>query len=173
MEALRSRLIHQQINWSPIVSEWLWTGGLYCGGSAFMVEKALGSQVGQTLYVGDHIYTDVSQSKVNLRWRTALICRELEREVFLVLEKKHSRQRTWKNLEGKEKDSRRQLWSQHEGLKVYLGKSGSSTTKCISMIACQMPTRDPLDYRNSDGWGVLWEKFVHNSCKVSMSSILC
>ncbi|KAH9558337.1 hypothetical protein CY35_06G003500, partial [Sphagnum magellanicum] len=56
-------------------------GGLYCGGSAFMVEKALGSQVGQTLYVGDHIYTDVSQSKVNLRWRTALICRELEREV--------------------------------------------------------------------------------------------
>ncbi len=55
-----------------------------------MVEKALGSQVGQTLYVGDHIYTDVSQSKVNLRWRTALICRELEREVLLVLEKKQS-----------------------------------------------------------------------------------
>ena len=46
-----------------------------------MVEKALGSQGGQILYVGDHIFTDVSQSKVNLKWRTALICRELEREV--------------------------------------------------------------------------------------------
>lgn len=64
---------------------WLWftviTGGLYCGGSAFMVEKALGSYGGEILYVGDHIFTDVSQSKVNLKWRTALICRELEREV--------------------------------------------------------------------------------------------
>lgn len=59
------------------------TGGLYCGGSAFMVEKALSSQVGQTLYVGDQIYTDVSQLKVNLRWWTALICRELEKEVIL------------------------------------------------------------------------------------------
>ncbi|KAI5077933.1 hypothetical protein GOP47_0007757 [Adiantum capillus-veneris] len=57
------------------------SGGLYCGGSAQMVEKALGFQGDQTLYVGDHIYTDVSQSKVHLRWRTALICRELEEEV--------------------------------------------------------------------------------------------
>lgn len=46
-----------------------------------MVEKALGSYGGEMLYVGDHIFTDVSQSKVNLKWRTALICRELEREV--------------------------------------------------------------------------------------------
>ncbi|KAG0554463.1 hypothetical protein KC19_12G093800 [Ceratodon purpureus] len=56
-------------------------GGLYCGGSAFMVEKALDTHGGEILYVGDHIFTDVSQSKVNLKWRTALICRELEREV--------------------------------------------------------------------------------------------
>ncbi|KAH7294525.1 hypothetical protein KP509_27G004500 [Ceratopteris richardii] len=57
------------------------SGGLYCGGSAQMVEKALGVHGDETLYVGDHIYTDVSQSKVHLRWRTALICQELEREV--------------------------------------------------------------------------------------------
>lgn len=57
------------------------SGGLYCGGSAQMVEKALGFQGDETLYVGDHIYTDVNQSKVHLRWRTALICRELEKEV--------------------------------------------------------------------------------------------
>eukprot|EP00271_Cylindrocystis_brebissonii_P011130 TRINITY_DN2791_c0_g1_i1.p1 TRINITY_DN2791_c0_g1~~TRINITY_DN2791_c0_g1_i1.p1 ORF type:complete len:780 (+),score=160.50 TRINITY_DN2791_c0_g1_i1:243-2582(+) len=56
-------------------------GGLYCGGSAQMVERALGFSGDETLYVGDHIYTDVSQSKLHLRWRTALVCRELEKEV--------------------------------------------------------------------------------------------
>ncbi|XP_027369053.1 5'-nucleotidase domain-containing protein 4-like isoform X1 [Abrus precatorius] len=56
------------------------TGGLYSGGSAQMVENSLGIHGDEILYVGDHIYTDVSQSKVHLRWRTALICRELEDE---------------------------------------------------------------------------------------------
>lgn len=46
-----------------------------------MVEKSLGVHGDEILYVGDHIFTDVSQSKVHLRWRTALICRELEDEV--------------------------------------------------------------------------------------------
>ncbi|XP_020593552.1 cytosolic purine 5'-nucleotidase isoform X2 [Phalaenopsis equestris] len=56
------------------------SGGLYSGGSAQIVEKSLGFQGDEILYVGDHIFTDVSQSKVHLRWRTALICRELEDE---------------------------------------------------------------------------------------------
>ncbi|KAL7178432.1 hypothetical protein ACSBR2_031550 [Camellia fascicularis] len=55
-------------------------GGLYSGGSAQMVENSLNIHGDEILYVGDHIYTDVSQSKVHLRWRTALICRELEEE---------------------------------------------------------------------------------------------
>ncbi|KAL9253876.1 Cytosolic purine 5'-nucleotidase-like protein [Drosera capensis] len=55
-------------------------GGLYSGGSAQMVENSLGVHGDEILYVGDHIYTDVSQSKVHLRWRTALVCRELEIE---------------------------------------------------------------------------------------------
>ncbi|KAI5415438.1 hypothetical protein KIW84_040758, partial [Lathyrus oleraceus] len=55
-------------------------GGLYSGGSAQMVENSLGIHGDEILYVGDHIYTDVSQSKLHLRWRTALICRELEEE---------------------------------------------------------------------------------------------
>ncbi|KAJ7955338.1 5-nucleotidase [Quillaja saponaria] len=56
------------------------TGGVYSGGSALMVENSLNIHGDEILYVGDHIYTDVSQSKVHLRWRTALICRELEEE---------------------------------------------------------------------------------------------
>ncbi|KAI5006390.1 hypothetical protein ZWY2020_033633 [Hordeum vulgare] len=56
------------------------SGGLYSGGCAQMVEKSLDIHGDEILYVGDHIFTDVSQSKVHLRWRTALICRELEDE---------------------------------------------------------------------------------------------
>ncbi|CAN4095017.1 unnamed protein product [Withania somnifera] len=64
-------------------------GGLYSGGSAQMVESSLNVHGDEILYVGDHIYTDVSQSKVHLRWRTALICRELEEEYNALI---HSRQ---------------------------------------------------------------------------------
>ncbi|KAM3348587.1 hypothetical protein ACQJBY_022083 [Aegilops geniculata] len=65
------------------------SGGLYSGGSAQMVEKSLDIHGDEILYVGDHIFTDVSQSKVHLRWRTALICRELEDE-FDTLIKSHA-----------------------------------------------------------------------------------
>ncbi|XP_012437331.1 uncharacterized protein LOC105763607 isoform X2 [Gossypium raimondii] len=53
-----------------------------------MVENSLNIHGDEILYVGDHIYTDVSQSKVHLRWRTALICRELEEEYKALI---HSR----------------------------------------------------------------------------------
>ncbi|KAF9673225.1 hypothetical protein SADUNF_Sadunf10G0002200 [Salix dunnii] len=56
-------------------------GGLYSGGSAQMVENSLDIHGDEILYVGDHIYTDVSQSKVHQLWRTALICQELEKEI--------------------------------------------------------------------------------------------
>ncbi|XP_056841679.1 uncharacterized protein LOC108837924 isoform X2 [Raphanus sativus] len=45
-----------------------------------MVEISPNVRGDEILYVDDHIYTDVSGSKVHLRWRTALICRELEEE---------------------------------------------------------------------------------------------
>jgi hypothetical protein len=49
-------------------------GGLYCGGSAHMVEKALGVEGDDILYVGDHIYTDAALAKINFRWG-AEVCR--------------------------------------------------------------------------------------------------
>jgi hypothetical protein len=42
-------------------------GGLYCGGSAHMVEKALGVEGDAILYVGDHIYTDAALAKLNFK----------------------------------------------------------------------------------------------------------
>ncbi len=56
-------------------------GAVYFGGNALLVEKSLGMSGRQTLYVGDHLFGDVHVTKDVLRWRTALVVRELESEV--------------------------------------------------------------------------------------------
>jgi hypothetical protein len=56
-------------------------GGVFVGGCAPELETSLGLHGGQILYVGDHLFADVSVSKAVLRWRTALILRELESEI--------------------------------------------------------------------------------------------
>ncbi|MBN2114719.1 MAG: HAD-IG family 5'-nucleotidase [Acidimicrobiia bacterium] len=56
-------------------------GGVYFGGDASRVEEHLGLSGDEILYVGDHLYADVHVSKAVLRWRTALILRELELEI--------------------------------------------------------------------------------------------
>lgn len=56
-------------------------GGIYVGGNAALVERSLGLAGGEILYVGDHIFVDVNVAKSVLRWRTALVLREIEDEV--------------------------------------------------------------------------------------------
>jgi hypothetical protein len=56
-------------------------GGIFHGGSAAAVERHLGLAGDDILYVGDHLFSDVRVSKAVLRWRTALILRELEEEM--------------------------------------------------------------------------------------------
>ncbi len=56
-------------------------GHVYFGGNARMVETSLGLSAAQVLYVGDHLFGDVLVTKDVLRWRTALIARELEADV--------------------------------------------------------------------------------------------
>jgi len=57
------------------------SGHAYYGGSANQVEAQLGLSGDEILYVGDHMFGDLHVSKSVLRWRTALILRELESEV--------------------------------------------------------------------------------------------
>ena len=64
----------------PHVGE-LKRGTAYLGGSAVQVERHLKLAGDEILYVGDHMFGDVHVSKNALRWRTALILRELESEV--------------------------------------------------------------------------------------------
>ena len=56
-------------------------GGIYLGGNAQLVEQHLGLSGHEILYVGDHIFGDVHVTKKFLRWRTALVLRELEHEI--------------------------------------------------------------------------------------------
>jgi HAD superfamily 5'-nucleotidase-like hydrolase len=56
-------------------------GEVYFGGNASLVEESFGWHGGEVLYVGDHLFGDVHVSKDTLRWRTALILRELEGEI--------------------------------------------------------------------------------------------
>lgn len=64
----------------PVVGK-LKPGGIYLGGNARQVEAIWGFDGEEILYVGDHIFSDVRVSKDVLRWRTALILRELEQEL--------------------------------------------------------------------------------------------
>jgi 5'-nucleotidase len=56
-------------------------GEVYHGGCARVVEESLGLGGDQILYVGDHLFGDVHITKSALRWRTALILREIEAEI--------------------------------------------------------------------------------------------
>jgi hypothetical protein len=58
--------------------------GVYVGGDATRVEQYLGLSGSEILYVGDHVFADVRMSKASLRWRTALILRELEEELAAI-----------------------------------------------------------------------------------------
>ena len=56
-------------------------GGVYFGGCARQIEESLGISGDEILYIGDHLFGDVRASKSMLRWRTALVIRELEPEI--------------------------------------------------------------------------------------------
>jgi 5'-nucleotidase len=56
-------------------------GNIFHGGHAGAVERMFGLRGSQILYVGDHAYGDVQVSKRLRRWRTALVVRELEKEI--------------------------------------------------------------------------------------------
>lgn len=56
-------------------------GRPYQGGNRDGLQAALGVLPDEVLYVGDHIYGDIVQSKKSSGWRTALVVQDLEHEV--------------------------------------------------------------------------------------------
>ncbi|MEN9581338.1 MAG: hypothetical protein RJA70_4347 [Pseudomonadota bacterium] len=74
------KLVNEEGLLEPYIGK-LEIGGIYLGGDARLIEKSLGVQADDILYIGDHIFADVHVSKDLLRWRTALVVRELEEEL--------------------------------------------------------------------------------------------
>ncbi|MFO0551805.1 MAG: HAD-IG family 5'-nucleotidase [Polyangiaceae bacterium] len=68
----------------PIIGS-LKKSAAYFGGNAVGVEQFLGLSGDEILYIGDHMFGDVHVTKGMLRWRTALIVRELEDEIAATL----------------------------------------------------------------------------------------
>jgi len=60
------------------------SGVCYQGGSAAIIERSLRVSGDEVLYVGDHMFGDVNVTKNVLRWRTALVLRELEDEIIAI-----------------------------------------------------------------------------------------
>jgi 5'-nucleotidase len=54
---------------------------IYLGGNAPAIEQCVGASGDEILYVGDHLFADVNVTKSVLRWRTALVLREIEDEL--------------------------------------------------------------------------------------------
>jgi hypothetical protein len=79
------------------------SGGVYLGGSAHHVEQKLGLSGDQILFVGDHIWGDVRVSKNALRWRTALVLRELEDEIAAIRAFSHDQTRLDEMMAQKER----------------------------------------------------------------------
>ncbi|MFZ9890094.1 MAG: 5'-nucleotidase domain-containing protein, partial [Myxococcota bacterium] len=61
-------------------------GAVHAGGCTHHLEQHLGLSGDEILYIGDHMFGDVHVTKDVLRWRTALILRELEEEIQVVEE---------------------------------------------------------------------------------------
>lgn len=78
------------------------SNGIYLGGHAQAVEEYLRLSGDQILYVGDHIFSDVNVSKSVLRWRTALVLRELEEEIDTTAEFQPRERRLARLMERKE-----------------------------------------------------------------------
>lgn len=76
--------IFEVVNDEGLLKPWvgpIQEGKVYLGGHAGALEECLGMSGDEILYVGDHLFADVNVTKNVLRWRTALVMREMEEEL--------------------------------------------------------------------------------------------
>lgn len=102
--------------------------GVYLGGDAAQVESYLGLSGDDILFVGDHVWADVKVSKSLLRWRTALILRELEEEIE-TLTGFREHEATLVRLMGKKEDLEAQLYRARLDLQRLELKYGPTPTR--------------------------------------------
>jgi hypothetical protein len=144
-------------------------GCVYVGGNAPLVEQSLGLRGEEILYVGDHLFVDVNVSKKVLRWRTALVVRELEAEIEAFQEFAERQQQLSDMMEQKEEleaeysAMRLKLQRLREGYGPVDGRDASSLEDEMASIRDQLVALDeriaPLAKTSSrlvnENWGPL------------------
>jgi len=103
-------------------------GHAYLGGNARILEEHLGLGPEEILYVGDHLYADVHVTKDLLRWRTALVVRDLEREIADVERFRPTQARLSRLMADKERLEHEHSRARLELVRVEAGRSSSDTT---------------------------------------------
>jgi hypothetical protein len=153
---------------SPLAGR-LVEGNAYYGGSAARLEADLQLHGDEILYVGDHMFGDVHVSKRVLRWRTALILRELEEEVraiegFAPMELQlavHMREK--ETLEDQLDDARLLLTRMRDGYGPPVGQSMETLearqaelrARIAALDAILAPMARAAVMLNNPSWGLL------------------
>jgi 5'-nucleotidase len=114
-------------------------GDVYFGGNARLVEETLELADGQPLYVGDHLFGDVHVTKDELRWRTALIARELETEIRDVMDFAENQATLESMMAEKVKIDREQA---NLRLSKQLGRGGPDVSAKLSKVSAEAARLD-------------------------------
>ena len=140
--------------------------GIYLGGDATRIEEYLGLSGSQILYVGDHVFADVRMSKASLRWRTALILRELEEELLAIeeirpLEEELSRLMTEKeDLEQRHRSARLEQQRRAQKYGARSGRSAAEIEADLDETWTRMEELDrdvaPLAKRTTEAFSSRW-----------------
>jgi 5'-nucleotidase len=144
-------------------------GQAYLGGSARELETHLGLSGDEILYVGDHMFGDVHVTKNVLRWRTALILRELEDEVAAVEGFREAEQSLVLRMQEKEaleaeySDLRLALQRRRAGYGPQIPEPDEAIVSCMSQLRERLEALDaalgPLARSASEllnpTWGLL------------------
>jgi HAD superfamily 5'-nucleotidase-like hydrolase len=109
-------------------------GNVYVAGNAALVERSLGLRGEEILYVGDHLFTDVNVTKNVLRWRTALVLRELEGELEALDQFRPRQQRLEQLMEIKESMEAEQANLRLEMQRNREGYGGAQSTSSVEEI---------------------------------------
>ncbi|PIE16187.1 MAG: HAD family hydrolase [Proteobacteria bacterium] len=122
-------------------------GKVYYGGHAALIEQALGLSGRDILYVGDHVFSDVNVTKSTVRWRTALVLRELEGELDAVAAFASDERRLGALMAEKAELDRRVAWMRLMRLRLRCGEQGPPRRELEAAIADAKQVLVALDHR--------------------------
>jgi 5'-nucleotidase len=150
-------------------------GRAYLGGDARRVERDLELAPEEILFIGDHVYADVHVSKDLLRWRTALVLRDLETEITALAAFEPKQQELARLMTEKERLEQRQSELRLVLQRTEAGRTAEGTPELVKARMASLKQRaSELDQRimplaveagelTSSRWGLLLRAGIDKS----------